>query len=303
LMKRMVLIGDFSNLPKLLDQQLVQLVAGVEVVEEKISTVRYIAKFVVRFNPSAVRSYLRNAGIRFAETKSKAMIVLPLLRVQATLQLWDSGNLWLKAWRELPKSEGLIDLVVPKGETTDIADISPEQAVIGNDERIKSISQRYGAARALLTVATIKDLQGKKIIELATSWLSPRGSDRTSIKSLDNAKGQSLQRVLSTAANHLRDEIEEDWKKANLLRFEDSRELIAQTDLRGLSDLVLLKNKLETNSFVQKVEIVRVSLNSALIRVQYIGHPNQLSLSLSQRDIVLTRGSVYWKLQIFSQNE
>ena len=303
LMKRIVQIRDFSNLPKLLDKQLVQLVAGVEVVEEKTSPVRYLAKFVVRFNPSAVRIYLRNAGIRFAETKSKAMIVLPLLRVQATLQLWDSGNLWLKAWRELPRSDGLIDLIVPKGETPDIADISPEQAVIGNDERIKSISQRYGAARALLTVATIKDLQGKQIIELATSWLSPRGSDRTFIKSLNNTKGQSLQRALSTAANHLRDEIEEDWKKDNLLRFEDSRELIAQTGLRGLSDLVLVKNKLETNSFVQKVEIVRVSLNSALIRVQYIGHPNQLSLSLSQRDIVLTRGSVYWKLQIFSQND
>ena len=35
LMKRIVQIRDFSNLPKLLDKQLVQLVAGVEVVEEK----------------------------------------------------------------------------------------------------------------------------------------------------------------------------------------------------------------------------------------------------------------------------
>jgi len=303
LMKRIVLVRDFSNLPKLLDKQLVQLVAGVEVVEEKTSPVRYLAKFVVRFNPSAIRSYLRNAGIQFAETKSKAMIVLPLLRVQATLQLWDSGNLWLKAWRKLPNSDGLIDLIVPKGVTPDIADISPEQAVIGNDERIKSISQRYGAAKALLTVATIKDLQGKQTIELATSWLSPRGSDRTSIKSLNNTKGQPLQSILSDAAIHLRDEIEEDWKKDNLLRFEDSRKLIAQANLQGLSDLVLLKNKLKTNPFVQKIEIVRVSLNSALIRVQYIGHPDQLSLSLSQRDIVLTRGSVYWKLEIFSQND
>jgi len=303
LMKRIVLVKDFPNLPELSGKQLVQLVSGVEVIEEKTSPVRYLAKFVVRFNPSAVRSYLRNAGLQFAETKSKAMIVLPLLRVQATLQLWDSGNFWLKAWRELPKSDGLIDLIVPKGETLDIADISPEQAVIGNGERIKSISQRYGAAAALLTVATIKNLQGKRIIELATSWLSQGAIDRTSIKSLKNSKGQSLQRVLSIAAKHLRDEIEEDWKKDNLLRFGDNRELIAQTDLRGLSDLIVLKNKLEANSFVQKAEIIRLSLNSALIRVQYIGSPGQLSLSLSQRDIVLTQGAVYWKLQIISQND
>ena len=303
LIKRIVPITDFSNLPKILDKQLLQLVAGVEVVEEKTSPVRYLAKFAVRFTRSAVRSYLRKVGARFAETKSKAMIVLPLLRVQATLQLWDSGNLWLKAWRELPKSDGLIDLIVPKGETRDIADISPEQAVFGNEERIGSISQRYGAAGALLTVATIKDFQGKKTIELATSWLSPLGIDRTSIKNLNNRKGQSLKKLLSGVANLLRDEIEEDWKRDNLLRFEETRELVAQTDLRGLSDLILLKNKLETNSIVQKAEIVKVSLKSALIRVQYIGHPDQLRLSLSQGDIALTQGSVYWKLEISNQND
>ncbi len=303
LMKRIVPVTDSSNLPGLLDKELVQLVSGVEVVEEKTSPIRYLAKFIVRFNPSAVRSYLRNAGVRFAETKSRPMIVLPLFRVQATLQLWDSGNLWLKAWRDLPMSDGLIDLIVPKGETSDIADISPEQAVIGNDERIKSISQRYGATGALLTVATVKEFQGKKTIGVATTWLSPGGADQTSIKSLKSSKGQSLRRILSGAAINLRDEIEEIWKKDNLLRFEDNRELIAQTDLRGLPDLILLKNKLEANSFVQNAEIVRLSLNSALIRVQYIGDPDQLRLALAQREIVLTQGSVYWKLHTFNRHD
>ena len=200
-------------------------------------------------------------------------------------------------------SDGLIDLIVPKGETSDIADISAEQALIGNDERIKSISQRYGATGVLLTVATVKEFQGKKTIGVATTWLSPGGADQTSIKNLKSSKGQSLRRILSGAANNLRVEIEEIWKKDNLLRFEDNRELIAQTDLRGLPDLILLKNKLETNSFVQKAEIVRLSLNSALIRVQYIGDPDQLRLALAQREIVLTQGSVYWKLQTFNRHD
>ena len=124
-----------------------------------------------------------------------------------------------------------------------------------------------------------------------------------SIKNLNNRKGQSLKKLLSGAANLLRDEIEEDWKRDNLLRFEETRELVAQTDLQGLSDLILLKNKLETNSIVQKAEIVKVSLKSALIRVQYIGDPDQLRLSLSQGDIALTQGAVYWKLEISNQND
>ena len=76
LIKRIVPIEDFTKLPELSDLQLVQLVSGLEVVEEKISPIRYLAQLIIRFNPSAVRSYLRNAGVRFAVTESKAMVVL-----------------------------------------------------------------------------------------------------------------------------------------------------------------------------------------------------------------------------------
>jgi hypothetical protein len=297
LMERIVPIGDRARVPGVKAAQLLQLVSGIEVGEEKTSSVRYLALMTVRFSASAVRSHLRNAGVRFAETLSKPLIVLPVYRAQATLQLWDAGNLWLKAWRDLPPSDGLIKLIVPKGETADIADISPEQVIAGNDEQIRSIARRYGAEGVLLTIASVSQIQGKTIIEVSTSRLGPGGDDRTSVQSFVSNEGTSLQDVLVSAANNLRREIEGTWKQDNLLNFDDHRELLAEAELRGLPDLISLQKKLEAVSLVQKAELVRLSLKSALIRLRYLGDPTQLRLALAQRDMALTQGSVYWKLR------
>ncbi|NKB20636.1 MAG: DUF2066 domain-containing protein [Alphaproteobacteria bacterium] len=297
LMERIVPIADRAKIPEVQGAQLLQLVSGLEVGEEKTSSVRYLAQMTVRFNASAVRNLLRNSGTRFAETKSKPLIVLPVYRAQATLQLWDTGNLWLKAWRDLPKSDGLINLIIPKGETADIAEISPEQALAGNDEQIQSIARRYEADGTLLTIATVTQAQGEKIVEVSTSRLGPGGADRTSVQSFASNKETSLQEILTSAVNNLRREIEETWKQDNLLHFDDHRELLAEATLRGLPGLIALQKKLEGVSLVQKAELVRLSLKSALIRLRYLGDPGQLRLALAQRDMALTQGAVYWKLQ------
>ena len=297
LMERIVPIADQGKVPKLQKAQLLQLVSGLEVSEEKTSSVRYLAQMTVRFSASAIRRFLRDVGVRFAETLSKPLIVLPVYRAEATLQLWDTGNLWLKAWRDLPRSDGLINLIVPKGETADIADISSEQAIAGNNEQIRSIARRYGAEGTLLTIASVAQAQGEKFIEVSTSRLGPGGDDRTSVQSFASNEGTSLQDVFVSAANNLRREIEETWKQDNLLRFDDHRELLAEVKLRGLPDLILLQKNLEVVSLVQKAELVRLSLNSALLRLRYLGDPTQLKLALAQLDMVLTQGSVYWKLR------
>ncbi len=297
LIKRVVPLREQSKLNDLKFSELVELVSGIDVVDEKSSSVRYLAKLVIRFNPSAMRIHLRNAGIQFAETKSKSLIVLPVFRTQATLQLWDAGNIWLKVWRRIPNDDGLINLIIPKGDIQDIAAISAEQAIEGNKERINSIVKRYGASGTLLTVASVKKFQGKKIVEVATSRLGMRGDDKTLIQGFENDLKKSFPDILLSAAKSLRSEIEETWKQENLLRFDQHRVLLAEAKLKALKDLVFLRRKLEMSPLIRQLEIVKLSLKDALFRIQYFGAPDQLQLALEQRDILLTQGAVYWNLK------
>ena len=296
LIKRIVPKKEQLKLRNLKFSELVELVSSIDVVGEKSSSVRYLASLNIRFNPSAMRIHLRSARVKFAETKSKSWIVLPVFRAQATSQLWDAGNIWLKAWRTMPNHDGLINLIIPKGDTQDIAAISAEQAIEVNKERINSIVKRYGASGTLLTIASVKEIQGRKIVEVATSRIGIRGDDKTLIQGFENNL-DTFPKILLSAAKSLRSEIEETWKQENLLRFDQHRVLLAEAGLQGLKDLVFLQKKLEMSPLIQSLEIVRLSLKNALIRIQYFGAPEQLRLALEQRDILLTQGAVYWNLK------
>ena len=303
LINRIVPVAGQSKIPILQYSELVQLVSGIDFVEQKSSPIRYLAKINVIFNQSAVRDYLRNANIRFAETKSKPLLVLPVLKANATLQLWDASNTWIKVWRELPSSDGLINLVIPVGDTKDIVSISPEQAIEGNRKRIQDIARRYGTSEVLLTVMELKSEKGKKMVEVISSRIGLQGKGHTLVQGSENNKESSLSEILFNTAKNLRIELEESWKLANILNFNDKRQLLAKIKIKDLDSLIFLKKELEMVSLVQKTEIVRLSIQEALVRIKFFGSSKQLKLALAQKDILLNQGSVYWNLQKAYNNE
>src|SRR5580704_15909065 len=68
LLERLAAPADYGRLPHPSDAEIVPLVAGFQLQEERTSAVRYLATLTYSFRPNAVRALLRNAGIPFAET-------------------------------------------------------------------------------------------------------------------------------------------------------------------------------------------------------------------------------------------
>ena len=298
LLDRLVPRNEHRDAPSPSAQLLADIVAGIAVDGEKTSSVRYLADLTVRFNADSVRRRFRDAGVRWAETRSKPLVVLPVYRAQGTLQLWDRTNLWHKAWLDLPDSDGLIRLVVPTGRMSDIADISPAQALAGDESRIAALAAHYGADGALLAAATLRtgDNANSGLLEVAVSRFGPGGADQTSVRSYGGASGVSVESLLTSAAQQLRRDVEERWKQDNLLRFGERQELIAVTPVSGLPALIRLRRDLASVAEIQTVDLVSVTLDRARIRLRYLGDPSQLVFALAQKDLALTRGPVDWHL-------
>ena len=274
------------------------IVGGISVDSEKTSSVRYLADLTVRFKPDAVRRLFRDGGLRWAETASKPLVVLPVYRAQGTVQLWDITNLWHKAWQELPDSDALFRLVVPDGQPADLADISPDQALAGDSARIAAIARRYAADGALVAAATLMAGEGASpgSLEVTVSRFGPGGDERTSVSSYAKSAETPLPSLLKSAAAQLRRDFEEGWKQENLLRFGEQRELIAVAPLSGLPALIRLKALLGSVAEIRAVEVLSISRDQTKIRLLYLGDPSQLVLALAQKDLALTRGAVEWQL-------
>ena len=304
LMNRIAALVDHGRIPALSTAVLLDIVGGIDVEGEKTSPVRYIATLTVRFNRSAVRKMLREAAVPFAESPGKPLIVLPIYRAAGTLQLWDGANDWLKSWQSLPSQDALIPIIVPRGDSADIADISPQQALNGAQARLTAIADRYRASGVVLAVATLRrnSGSGNPVLELALSRFNSGVWGSTSVSSMAAKPSMAVDALLRKAAMRVRDDVAEGWKQENLIRFGDRRELIAEVPIAGLLDWVRLRKRFGEIASLDRADLMSLSLNRATVRFSYYGDQNQLVLAFSQRDMELSQGSVSWQLRLTQSN-
>lgn len=300
LIDRLVLRRDQARAPALAAGRIAELVLGFEVAGEKTSNVRYLATLRFGFSPEAVRRLLRDAGVPFAETRSKTVLVLPVLRRAGALLLWDGGNDWLKSWSALPPPDGLVPMIVPRGDLADVADIGAEQALAGDEARIAAIARRYGASDALLAYAvqSYSGASGRASLQVTVSRIGSGASERTIVQGFEAAAGEEPGALLDRAAAAIRTEVEENWKRDNILRFDERRRLVAVASVSDLREWVALRRRLDDVAFVEKTELVALSRGEARVRLSYLGDEEQLALALAQRDLALTRGATAWELRL-----
>ena len=271
LIDKLVPIQEKAKLNYLAFSDLVELVSAMEIDKEKTSPIRYLASLKVQFNPTLVRRHLRKFRVRFAETVRKPLVILPVYRAQATLQLWDKANLWIKAWRILSKNDSLVSLIVPNGTNADIAQISPEQAIARNLERLNAISKRYRTTNVLLAIAELKKTRNKIIIKVTIKDTDLRIIKNTSILIFHGTLKENIQEVLVRAARASRKNIEETWKQKNILKFGEKRELLVRFAHGGLSQINKVTKKLQFVAAIERLDLLSLSLEEVLFRVQYFG--------------------------------
>jgi hypothetical protein len=319
LLARIALNEDISRLPKVNPALLADLVRDFEVIDEKTSKVRYLATLKVRFKSDAVRGLLRGYGIGFAETRSKPVLVLPIYEVSGAYSLWDNPNPWRASFLAQPSSDGLVPLIHPKGDLRDISLIGAEQAVRGNDKQLSAIAKRYGAVDVLVVIvrqhvgtpksglkadAKSEGAENKITKKPATAHrlqvtMSRVGTTRleqTRLMSFDLVPGEPIEEGLKRAARAVVVQVEEGWKRANRLRFDTGTELTAEVPITSLADWLDIKKRLKQVAFVRRSDLIYISKKTARIRLNFLGDEDQLTVALSQSDLNLSRGPIYWNL-------
>jgi hypothetical protein len=290
LLARLTLKRDQAKLPKPDATALVDLVQGYEVQEEKNSPVRYIATLTYQFKRRAVEALLRDAGVPFAETPSKPVVVLPVLRDGDSALLWDDPNPWRAAWANLPPSQGLVPFAVPLGDITDLADVTTQQAIDGDQEHLRAVAQRYGAGSTLVAVATLhKDADGNPTaLDLALSRHGLGIVQPVAVESVAATAGEAPEALFARAARQAESEVTERWIEDNLLHFDQVQDAVASVPISGLEDWLKVRQRLDQVALVSRAELVSLTRSEAKVDVRYLGDAAQLKLALAQHDLLLT---------------
>ncbi|MFQ5784377.1 MAG: DUF2066 domain-containing protein [Alphaproteobacteria bacterium] len=299
LLKRIVPAVHYDRLPKPEDAAITDLVEGFEVADERVAPNRYIASLTFHFKPADVGALLRDHRVPYALTRSRPLLVLPLFRTREALLLWDDSNPWRLAWLGLPPADGLIEVIVPLGELADITLIDAAQAAAGERALLKRLAERYGAGEVAVVEAVVDrdSLVDTPTVRVALKRYRDEGV-RIGGGTYSGMAWDTLESVLAVAARATRSQIEEEWKEANLLRFDQEESIAVDISFKDLGEWLDIRRRLSGLALVRNFEIAALSPRFARVVVHYLGDSRQLSGALANRDLDLSKEADLWILRL-----
>jgi len=283
--------ADSSLAAKLDDDGVSALVQNFEVQNEHTSSVRYIGTFTVQFRPNSIRDWLGKSGSSYTETRSKPIIVLPILISNGHPLLWEEHTRWWAAW-ENASNTNLVPIILPTGGLDDIAVVSTEEAVDGNPRAIKALVDKYQAGGAIIAdlegdldnpgsnfklIVTRYDAEGTAASPL--NFTLPPASDKSAI---DNA--------LSAAVKQARSSLESAWRETVAASTKaPPMRLPVVVPIDTLDEWTRIKRKLGNVKAIERTDVITLARGTTNIEIEFRGGVEQLQDDLAQQNLTLTQ--------------
>jgi hypothetical protein len=307
LMRRLVPSEEHARLPSVGPAAIERYVQNFEIADEQVASNRYLARLTVRYEPDAVRQLLQGAAFPYAETVSEPIVVLPAYRTSGGAQLWPEDNPWWQAWAEHLDSERLLRLVLPLGDLQDMATVTAEQALTGDADALAALGQRYGSDDVLVVIATARGGaatgpagQGgpaatePPVLEIEMRRVGIQQANPA--ESFAGSPGHTLDALMAEAVIGLQDTLDERWKNANLLRYDQTGLMVVDIPIARLSDWVEISRGLDGLTEVADVEIAAFARDKVRAEIRYIGDQFRLEEALRRIGLGLSREGESWLL-------
>jgi hypothetical protein len=116
------------------------------------------------------------------------------------------------------------------------------------------------------------------------------------VRTFAAAGDESLDQLLRRAAAVLAQQVEDDWKRDNLLQFGRPAVLAVTVRIKSLGDWLVVRKRLTGVAVIRRADLALLSRAVVRINLHYIGESDQLTLALEQADLTLSREADEWIL-------
>jgi len=290
LLRRLAHSKEFARLPKAPPAaELVNLIAGISVRQEKSSKVRYLALLTVRFKPERIRTILKIASINFVDTPSRPIVVLPLYRFGDKLVLWEDPNPWRAAWNKVPLKGGLVSFVLALGDLADVQSVSAERGLMRNKQALSDFAGRYGAGEVLIALAEETGGSTEHPKLKVTLWRFDtltkrmvRAGRRRAVSASDR------KRTFIATATAVARAIERQWKAENQAVIGgEPRDLRVRVPIESLGQWTEIRERVKRVRVVKGTRVLRLSRERAILMISFVGDIKRLRQGLAQQNVEL----------------
>lgn len=311
LLQRLTPSSDWPYLPRPRLNELLDMQVGFEVENERFSTLagqqnRYLADITYSFRRDRVRSLLRSENLSFSESQAAPALVLPIFEIEdapgAVAMLWEEDNAWAASWTEKDFSHELVPFVLPIGDLADLTVITADDVVQGNWDALQFLANRYGVSTIHVAHAIlVEDPGGAATIYARMTELTEDGVGRvvdTRVSGpLDPDSEEPLSGLGERAITLLSGQLQESWKTQTLVSYDTMRQIDATALFNSLGEWETIRQALASSATVDSFETYALSARGAEVLINFVGSPQQLMITLRQRDVELSGHRGYWDLR------
>jgi len=268
---------------------LTQLVANLDIANERTSDVRYVADLTVGFNEAAVRDYLIAQNISFVRSTAPPALLLPVQEVGDRPILWEETNLWREAWDAVAAEMVLQPIVVPAGDFADQALLSAEAAAGHDAAALAALAAQYDATDAIVAMARggFDDGLGVARVDISVTRIGDAVTQPAFIETVYGVEEEAPADLYLRAARTVARQLSEAWKRDNLISVAEGGAFALVVPVEGLKDWLAKRRALEALPMLTRRDLVRLNRKEAALEIAYVGGLDQVQRALDPSGLVL----------------
>ncbi|MCX8505000.1 MAG: DUF2066 domain-containing protein [Alphaproteobacteria bacterium] len=297
LLRRLTLASDHARLPNLTPNDILAMVTGFEVDDERVSPMRYVARLTVSYNPLAVRTLLEANGLALAEASQRPILILPIIvaaqdsemlnnlantdnssELDGKITWFDDSNPWRRAWLTARQKGVMQKWVVARADmasgTPNLSELSKKNQAIFRNAIIRGGFQ--GFTVVVLEVSPDATNFGVSLIQ---------NGERRKLPPLTTEENQSYEDLLHRAVSLASQALDENWKRETLLEVHDRAEMAMLTNITSLEDWLRLQQIMADIPQIRVINTQEISLGQSVILLNFVGGLASLKTAFMQRGV------------------
>lgn len=232
-------------------EEISALVAGVSVANEKNTPVRYMADVTVRFKPKAIQAYLTERGVPFLDKEPPQMVIVPVLRENGMVMVFDEQNPLFTSLKQNPPTTHLHSFVIPTGDETDKASITPDVLNGGDYTALEMLRSKYRSKMVLIVDIT----KTSNIYTIKTIGYPSNPATGSDIAFAVSSRATNIEAVMTHIMKKTADYLVRQLKAYHLKHIAAGGKITAVFNISGLSEWHAIEKRLKAFNFVDKTDV------------------------------------------------
>ncbi|WP_168190326.1 DUF2066 domain-containing protein [Luteithermobacter gelatinilyticus] len=293
LLRKILRPEDLDKLPYFDDRQVRDLISGFEILDERNSDVRYIARLRVHFSRNKVFDLLSLLQIPFAETLSAPVTILPVLRKDGAYFLWEDRNEWKKAWEAYEGLNSLVPVVIPPSTFKQQLLITSWQAEAGFPASLEKFARAQEVKDLVVAIAVLnKDIVRDRYDMTLTLRRGLKGEvvfSKHLQAGVDDMAlpGAEVALLYEKGIAATMEYLNTVWREKVLVHFGVAASVRFDARFLDMAEWREIHERLMAIPLVRKVKLQRLALNHATLEVDHAGEYEQLMLTLRQKGLLV----------------